>query len=328
MLHLAAQFQFSTSWLVEVLVFVALYATLAASLNLVTGFGGMFSLGHHGFYAVGAYAAGFVASRWGAVEPGSASGLACFAWSAVASVAAASVAGLVVGLPCLRLRGDYLAIATLAFGEIVRIGIENTPALAGSLGLYVPRVVLDPTGRIATFRGVFLGIGLVLLGATLVVLRNLLRSAHGRAIVSVREDEIASDLLGVDTTRYKLRTFVLGSAIAGLVGWFYAHYNGSIAPREFDLMVGIRILLIVVLGGMGNLWGCVGAAAVLVGAERLLLAGVFGETAKDWMQVCYALFLILLMLGGRAAAVRGLRFVVGRLARRRGPATPRSPDPA
>lgn len=304
---LAAGFVFSTSWLVELLVFVAIYACLAASLNLITGFAGMFSLGHHGFYAVGAYAAGFVASRFGHVEPGSAQGILVFVGSGLASVAAACAAGLALGLPCLRLRGDYLAIATLAFGEIVRIVIENTPALEGSLGLYVPRLVMDPTGRVVAFRLLFLCVGAGLLAATLFVLRNVLRSAHGRAIVSIREDEVASDLLGVRTVRYKLSAFVLGAGIAGLVGWCYAHYNGSIAPREFDFMVGIRILLIVVLGGLGNLWGSVAAAAVLVGAERLLLAGVFGETAKDWMQVCYALFLIALMLGGRDAFLRGVR---------------------
>ena len=295
-LLLAAGFQFTGLWFAELFLYVALYATLAVGLNLVTGYAGMFSLGHHGFYAVGAYAAGFVVTEWGAIDPGSASGLLCFAVSAGAAVLAAAAAGLLVGLPCLRLRGDYLAIATLAFGEIVRIVIENTPRLEGSLGLFVPRVLLDPTGRQGEFRMLFLGIALVLLASTALLVRNLIRSVHGRSIVSLREDEVASELLGVRTTAYKVRAFVLGAAIAGLCGWFYAHYNGSIGPRDFDMMVGIKILLIVVLGGLGSLSGSFVAAFLLVGIERLLTTGVFGETLKAWMQVEYALVLILLML--------------------------------
>jgi len=150
--------------------------------------------------------------------------------------------------------------------------------------------------EVTEFRWMFLGIGVVLLVATLLVIRNLIRSAHGRAIVSVREDEIASELLGVRVTLYKVRAFVLGAAFAGLGGWFYAHYAGSIAPANFDLFVGIKILLIVVLGGLGSLAGTILAAVVLVGIERLLMAGVLGEELKQWMQVEYAAILILVMI--------------------------------
>jgi branched-chain amino acid transport system permease protein len=293
-----AAFQLTYPWLAEVLVLSLVYATLAVSLNLVTGFAGMFSLGHHGMFAVGAYAAGATVA-WaggGSLAPGSAGALALFLASGVAAVAAAGAAGFAVGLPCLRLRGDYLAIATLAFGEIVRIAIENTPALEGSLGMYVPRLLLDPAGRTGAFRTVFVGVAAAALLLTTLVVRNLIRSAHGRSIVSIREDEIATEILGVRTTLYKLRAFVLGSAFAGLAGWLFAHYNGYIAPRAFDLMTGIRILLMVVLGGMGSITGSIVAAFVLVGAERLLLTGLFGETLKAWVQVEYALLLILLML--------------------------------
>jgi branched-chain amino acid transport system permease protein len=293
---LAAQFQFNYLWLSELFVFVAIYAVLAGSLNLVTGYAGMFSLGHHGFYAVGAYAAASVVSAWGPVDPGSASGIACFAASVLAAAVAAAAAGFAVGLPCLRLRGDYLAIATLAFGEIVRISIQNTPALGGSKGYYVPRVLMDPSGRLETFRTLFLGLGALLVLVTFASIRNLVRSAHGRAIVSIREDEIASELLGVRTTLYKMRAFVLGSAFAGSAGALYAHYVAQISPLDFDLMLGIRVLLIVVLGGLGSLSGSLLAAVLLIGMERLLQTGVFGETVKDWVQVEYALLLILLML--------------------------------
>jgi branched-chain amino acid transport system permease protein len=155
---------------------------------------------------------------------------------------------------------------------------------------------MDPTGHVLAFRLLFVALGALVLAGTIVTIRNLVRSAHGRAIVSLREDEIASELLGVRTAAYKIRVFVLGAGFAGLAGWLYAHYNGTIAPLEFDLMVGVKILLIVVLGGLGSLTGTVVAAAVLVGAERLLQTGIFGETLKDWMQVEYALVLILLML--------------------------------
>jgi branched-chain amino acid transport system permease protein len=296
---LAAAFQFTPAWLAEVVVTALLYATLAVSLNLVTGFSGMFSLGHHGMYAVGAYASGALVSafvaRWGAPEPGSLAGIGLFAASAVAAAGAAALAGAAIGVPCLRLRGDYLAIATLGFAEIVNIVIRNTPALEGSLGMFVPRLVFDATGRVLEFRLLFAGVSLALLVATVVVVRNLVRSVHGRAMVSVREDEVAAELLGVRTTQAKIRAFVLGSAFAGLAGWFYAHYSGFIQPPAFDLMTGIRILLIVVLGGMGSITGSVVAAFLLVGAERLLLTGVFGKTLKDWVQVEFALLLIVLM---------------------------------
>lgn len=298
MLVLASDFQFSFLWLAEVLITVLLYTTLAASLNLVTGFGGMFSLGHHGFFAVGAYAAGWFVTLFPGLSAGSAPAVLVFLASALVAIAFASVAGVVVGVPCLRLRGDYLAIATLAFGEIVRIVIQNSPSLGGSLELNVPRLLMRPQGleEVETFRVLFLAVGLVVAGLTIAVIRNLVRSAHGRAIVSVREDEVASELLGVPVTRYKVRAFVLGAAFAGLGGWFYAHYSGSIAPANFDLLVGIKILLIAVLGGLGSLWGTVVSAAVLIGIERLLQAGVFGEELKRWMQVEYALVLILVML--------------------------------
>src|SRR5688572_3022560 len=129
----------------------------------------MFSLGHHGMFAVGAYAAGATVAWIGAPAAGTPAAIALFVGSAVAAVAASSAAGLLVGLPCLRLRGDYLAIATLAFGEIVRIAIENTRALEGSLGMHVPRLVLEPAGRIAAFRTVFLAIALGVLALAAVV---------------------------------------------------------------------------------------------------------------------------------------------------------------
>jgi branched-chain amino acid transport system permease protein len=315
-------FVFSYSWLAELLVAVLLYAILAASLNLVTGYAGMFSLGHHGFFAVGAYAATWFASAVGTAAPGTPEGVLVFLASAAVAVVAAGLAGFAIGLPCLRLRGDYLAIATLAFAQIVQIVIERTDALGGSLGMRGPKLLLDPAGQVAFFRTVHVGIALVLLAGTLLVIRNLVRSAHGRAIVSIREDEVASEILGIRVARYKIRAFVLGSAIAGLAGWFFAQYGETIGVGNFDLMVGIKILLIVVLGGLGSLSGSVLAAAILIGVERLLLTGIFGETLKEWMQVEYALVLILLMML-RPDGIFGRRELSDLL--RRPLAPPRSP---
>lgn len=296
----------------KLLLDIGIAIVLAASLNIVNGFAGQFSIGHAGFMMVGGYAAALItyygSIKLGWVAPDAfgvdvhggflGSGDALFIFACVFGGVVAALAGLVVGLPSLRLRGDYLAIATLAFGEIVRIVIQNTKALGGSEGLYVPRVLMEPRGadENTTFRNLVLAVAVTLLVATLVVIRNLVRSAHGRAIVSLREDEIASDLLGVRTTRYKVGAFALGATFAGLGGWLYAHYLGSIAPANFDLFVGIKILLIVVLGGLGSLSGTVFASFVLIGIERLLLTGVFGDTWKEWMQVEYAVLLILLML--------------------------------
>jgi branched-chain amino acid transport system permease protein len=284
----------------------------------------MFSLGHHGFFAVGAYAAAWFTTLFPVVPPGSAEGVLLFVGSAGAAVVAAALAGLLIGAPCLRLRGDYLAIATLGLGEIVRIVIQNTKALGGAEALNLPRLLTDPRGlgEVTAFRNLFLAIGAALLVGTLVVIRNLVRSAHGRALVSIREDELATEILGVRTTRYKIRAFVLGAVFAGLAGWFYAHYNGSIGPANFDLMVGIKVLLIAVLGGLGSLSGSVVAAFLLVGLERLLQTGVFGDTLKDWMLVEYALVLILLMLL-RPNGIFGNRELSDVLRRRAPPGAPK-----
>jgi branched-chain amino acid transport system permease protein len=295
-----AVFHFTYSWFAELVVYAGVFGALATSLNVVTGYGGMFSLGHHGFFAVGAYSAAWFAARpeFAAYDPGSAPAILVFLASGGVAVVAAYVSGIAIGLPCLRLRGDYLAIATLAFAEIVRIVIENSPALGGSLAMYVPRLLTQPSGlaEMEAFRTLYVALSIGLLAVTVVVVRNLVRSAHGRSIVSIREDEVASEILGVWTTRHKMRAFLLGAGFAGLAGWLWAHYKGSIAPKDFDLMVGIKILLIVVLGGLGSLSGSVVASFLLVGIERLLQTGILGETVKDWVQVEYALALILLML--------------------------------
>ncbi|MDJ0974600.1 MAG: branched-chain amino acid ABC transporter permease [Planctomycetota bacterium] len=283
-------------WWMNVLFLVAIYSLLGLSLNLINGYARMFSLGHHGFWAMGAYGAAWFTIQFHGHMPG----VPLFLMSCVFAMGVAAVGGLLIGLPCLRLRGDYLAIATLGFGEIVRIAIQNSPreALGGSLGLEVPRVIMDVTRKTkADFRVLMVAIGFVLVALTAWAIRNYIRSARGRAMLAVAQDETAAGLLGINPVRSKVLAFVAASAVAGLAGAVYAHYQGIITPLEFNFMEMVKIFLIVVLGGLGSISGCVFAAFLLIFVEQWLAklpadAGFF----KDWWQVEYAAILVLLMI--------------------------------
>ncbi|MFT4979178.1 MAG: branched-chain amino acid transport system permease protein [Myxococcota bacterium] len=269
---------------------------LALSLNLINGFTGMFSLGHHGFFAVGAYAAGAFIIFTLPEHAGMPLSVTWFILSLFAGISAAALFGLVVGVPCLRLRGDYLAIATLGFGEIVRIIAQNTEAVGGARGLEVPYLLIT-RGIDTQMSYVVLYCVLLLAGviATTVVIRNLLRSTHGRALVAIREDEVAAELLGVNLSRYKLLAFVLGAGMAGLAGALYLNYMTQIEPREFNLIKGIYILLYVVLGGMGSLSGTVVATVVLYAIDKVVL-NLMPPEIQAWREVMFALLLIVLMI--------------------------------
>jgi branched-chain amino acid transport system permease protein len=280
-------------WWANILVLASIYAILGMSLNLINGYGGMFSLGHHGFWALGAYGAAWVATQWGGVWPGP----VVFAASAVVAMGIAAVGGLVIGVPCLRLRGDYLAIATLGFGEIVRIALANSSenGLGGSLGLTVPRILMEVTPETrAAYRLLFVVLGIAFVVLVAFGIRNLIRSSRGRALLAVAQDERAAALLGINPVRPKVTAFILGSALAGLAGCLYAHYQGRIAPLDFSFMEMVKIFLIAVLGGLGSLSGCMLAAFLLVFAEQRL--ALTTGWVKDWWQVEYALLLILLMI--------------------------------
>ena len=295
-------------WWTHLLVMVGIYALLGLSLNLINGYGRMFSLGHHGFWAMGAYAA---ASLTRAAEGGM-PGPVLFVLSALLAMAVAGAGGLLIGVPCLRLRGDYLAVATLGFGEIVRITIQNLPdaALGGNIGLRVPRVLMAVG---PDTRDTFVVLWTVLIvGAVAIVallIRNLVRSARGRLILAVAQDETAAGLLGISPTRTKVTAFVVGSALAGLAGALYAHYQGTISPQEFTFLEMVKMLLIVVLGGLGSISGCILAAFLLLYVEQVLQlagqdplpGGVIPLPASwtwlgTWWNVVYALILVLLMI--------------------------------
>jgi branched-chain amino acid transport system permease protein len=239
----------------RLVVLAGLYVTLAVSLNLINGITGQFSIGHAAFYQVGAYTAGYIAIVLNNNPP-----MAPVPWVIVmmlVGAAVAAIAGLVVGLPSLRLRGDYLAIVTLGFGEIIRIisqNIEfsrNGEKIGGPYGFnFGPKVET---------------IWLVWLLAIvcIAVCRNLLKTAHGLPFLAVREDEVASAAMGVNVTRVKVAAFVLGSAFAGAAGALLAHNEGFTSPQTFNMSVSFIILTMVVLGGTGSITGSAIAAAVL-----------------------------------------------------------------
>jgi branched-chain amino acid transport system permease protein len=267
----------------RVLMLCGISVILAVSLNLINGFTGQFSIGHAGFMAVGAYTSaaftvyavpklfGVDASETGL---GAAFPLLC---SILIGGACSAVAGFLVGLPSMRLRGDYLAIVTLGFGEIIRVVILNVEAVGGARGFAgVPHRT-----NLAWVLGGVLG--------TFVVIRHLMRSYHGRAFLAIREDEIAAESLGVPTTRYKVMAFVLAAFFAGAAGALFAHYT-YLHTNSFTFMKSIEVIVMVVLGGMGSLTGSLLGATLLTALPEAL------RFASSDRLIIYSMLLIILMI--------------------------------
>jgi branched-chain amino acid transport system permease protein len=257
---------------------------LAVGLTLINGFTGQFSLGHAGFMAVGAYTAAtlsvFVLPGLGL---GGFGGQAFFFLTLLAGGLLAAAFGYLVGLPSLRLKGDYLAIVTLGFGEIIRVVMLNVPQLGGPRGM---------TGIPPFANEVWMIF--VALVATFSVMR-LIGTATGRAMFAVREDEVAAEAMGVDTTRTKVKAFVIGAFLAGVAGGLYAHKFGNINPAAFGFMKSFEVVVIVVLGGLGSVSGAILAAiglTILPEALRPLQE----ITGIDFRMIIYSLVLILFML--------------------------------
>jgi len=293
----------------QVLMLIGINIVLAVSLNLVNGFTGQFSIGHAGFMAVGAYTSAMftlkigqpLAASWHFLPGPVAEGLALL-MALVAGGLLAAVAGWIVGLPSLRLRGDYLAIVTLGFGEIIRVLILNIDAIGAARGL--PGIP-----QYSTFFWVF---GTAVL--VIVVARRIATSTHGRALFAIRDDEVAAEALGVDTTRYKVLAFVLGAFFAGVAGGLFAHFLSYLNPSSFTFIKSIEVIAMVVLGGMGSISGSVLAAIVLTLLPEVL------RSVKELRMVIYSLMLIILMitrpqglLGTRELDIRGwLQKLIGR----------------
>jgi len=276
--------------------FIGINIILATSLNLINGFTGQFSIGHAGFMAVGAYSSAYFSVTCGkAIESSLASlgeTLAAVVVLLIAVVIGALVAalmGLIVGIPSLRLKGDYLAIVTLGFAEIIRIVILNIDAVGGATGYQVPGYAN------------FLWIGIFAL-ITVVVIRNIVRSDMGRALISIREDELAAEAMGVNTTRYKVTSFVIGSAFAGVSGALFAHYNKFLSTNDFQFIKSFEIIIMIVIGGMGSMTGAILGAIIVTLLPELLrqLPDIqIGTTVfkfADLRLVIFALILILTMI--------------------------------
>lgn len=262
----------------HVMTIICIFIVAAVSLNLINGVCGQFSLGHAGFMAVGAYTAAIITKNTHLVIPAAIEGNSRFILATIIGGLMAGFIGLLVGLPSLRLRGDYLAITTLGFGEIIRILILNWNFVGGASGYFgIPRYT--------TFNAAFI-MSLI----TIIVVRNFINSSHGRACISIREDEIAAETMGINTTRYKVTAFVIAAFFAGTAGSMMGHLNRMVTPASFSFMLSIEILLMVVLGGLGSISGSIGAAIFLTYATEYL------RRFKHFRIILYSLLLILIMI--------------------------------
>jgi len=249
---------------------------LAVSLNLINGYTGQFSLGHAGFMAVGAYTAAVITNQFGELNA-FLSG-AVFLGALLAGGLLAALAGLLVGIPTLRLRGDYLAIVTLGFGEIIRVIFQNMQSVGGARGLSVMH----------GWTNFFWAFGFA--AVTVYVVTALVHSTYGRGFIAVRDDEVAASAMGISTTKYKVTAFVIGAFFAGIAGGLYAHSKQFITPGGFGFMQSIAIVVMVILGGMGNTIG------VIIAAILLTLLPEFLRPVAEYRMIIYSLLLIILML--------------------------------
>lgn len=280
----------------QILMRIGIWIVLAVSLNLINGITGQFSLGHMGFAAVGGYTAAMITTRVAArvvpslgLSPEVGSGV-LFLAATVCGGLLAAVAGVLVGLPTLRLRGDYLAIATLGFGEIVRVVILNVPALGGAAGL---KGIPPLTNLFWVYAWA---------AATVAVVHNIRYSHFGRSLLAIREDEVAAEAMGVDTTRCKVVAFSTGAFFAGVAGALLGHFLQILDPAQFGFLYSIEVVVMVVVGGLGSTPGAVfGAVALTYLSEALREAG-------SLRMVLYSAMLIAIML----ACPTGLAGLVGR----------------
>ncbi len=282
----------STLYLLEK---IAISVMLAVSLSLVVGFLGELSLGHAGFMCIGAYLGGKCSVL---LEPALDNGILALIISVIIGGAAAAVCGVIIGLPALRLRGDYLAIVTLAFGEIVRSLFMNSSdeSFGGTLGLDTPRYDKD----------VLFILAFVLVLGCLAVTQNLIRSKHGRAITSIRDNEIAARATGINVTKYKLLVFTVSSFFAGVAGVLYSYSNYTVQSMKFSYNYSIEILVMVVLGGMGSINGSIIAAALITFLDVKLQTILTGNLAV-LQDLLYALILIVLVIYNNAPALKSFR---------------------
>jgi branched-chain amino acid transport system permease protein len=267
-------------YFLDVAVSCGINITLAVSLNLINGYTGQFSLGHAGFMAVGAYVAAMLTTTLGAVllpMLGNQVWL-LFGLALLMGGLAAAVAGFIVGAPSLRLKGDYLAIVTLGFGEIIRVVLQNIDAVGGPRGLI----------GIPGYTTLFWTFGLA--AVTVYAVWALVHSSNGRGFVAVADDEIAAEAMGINTTRFKIKAFLVGAFFAGLAGGMYAHFKQYIVPMGFGFDRSVEIVVMVILGGMGRTTGVIAAAILLT------IVGEWLRQFGDLRMILYSVLIIVLMI--------------------------------
>ncbi len=284
---------FTNAYTQFVMVLILTNVVLATSLNLVNGFTGQFSLGHAGFMAVGAYTSAWLVTR---PELGALPDFLKFLLLPIGGGLLAAVAGYIVGLPSLRLRGDYLAIVTLGFGEIIRVALLNSDSLGGARGMYgIPSTEAVPALGLTAFSAQF-AVASVWAVITFVTLWRIVHSAKGRAFLSVREDEIAAEAMGINITQTKVRAFVISAFFAGVGGSLFAHSVKYLNPSTFTFTKSVDIIIMIVLGGMGSLTGSVIAAVIITILPEMVLRELQQLTGIDLRMVIYSLLLILFMI--------------------------------
>ena len=282
----------STLYLLEK---IAISIILAVSLSLVVGFLGELSLGHAGFMCIGAYIGGKLSA---VLVDKLGNGVLTLILALIVGGACAAVFGVIIGLPALRLKGDYLAIVTLAFGEIVKTIFRNTSneSFGGTLGLPTPRYDKN-------YLFIF---GFLMVLACLAVTQNIIRSKHGRAITSIRDNEIAARAMGINVTKYKLMVFTVAAFFAGIAGVFYSYSQFNVQSDKFGYNYSIEILVMVVLGGMGSVNGSILAATLITYLNTKLATMLTGEMAV-LQNLIYSLILVLIVIYNNAPGLKGFR---------------------
>ena len=277
----------------QVLMFAGINIMMTASLNLVNGFTGQFCIGHAGFMSLGAYGAAVVTSMLFK----NTDSVFVFLLGLAAGGFAAMIAGMLIGLPSLKLKGDYLAIVTLAFGEIVRALLRLVKPIGGARGMIgIPGYAN-------------LGWILFFMALTLFLLRNLIHSPFGRAFIAIRDNEVAADAMGINTTKYKMTSFCIAAFIAGVAGGLYAHVISFIQPDNFSFTKSADFLVYLYAGGSGSLTGSV------VGATLLTILPEFLRFLADWRLAVYAVILVLVMLYRSEGLCGGLELPFMRIRR-------------
>jgi branched-chain amino acid transport system permease protein len=261
----------------QIIIYIGINIILASSLNIINGFAGQFSLGHAGFMAIGAYTASVLTTSLH-VQPGDFLGLPIFLLALIGGGIMASFFGLLVGIPSLRLKGDYLAITTLGFGEIIRVIIQNLDFLGAARGF-------TGIARLSDFFWVYGFVAILIY-----LIYNLINSTYGKGFLAVRDDEIAAEAIGINATRYKVVAFVTGAFFAGIAGGLYAHFVTYINPSQFGFLRSFEIVVMVVVGGMGSIVGVILAAILLTILPEALRA------IAQYRMVIYSLLLVIIMI--------------------------------